>query len=363
MKTKTENKINDILIIITIIVIIILIYGIMATASAQETAHGYFKCDKSKVDVDDTFTIEFWLNTTNGTDAITVRQLLWSKHAELIPPSNTENVTFLSPWNISNMKDSGDLSNQGNLTYLMLFYMCSESNRITGDHPVFQLTFKAISDGTFNIYIPDTINFGTAKGQPGLEVTYVNTITTSDLSIEIEGEDGGGNGGNGGGFTPPPPNKSPIASFDIPENATVNESITFDGSSSEDPDGDIVEYDWFIDNQHYYNMTFMKSFSIAGNYTIKLTVTDDDGATAEQISTLEILKNLTAPVNDTNTTEPNDNDTWIPNHDNTTDNTTDNDTNKTDTKTSKGFPILEFITLIVAIIGIIGLIYLVWFKL
>jgi len=41
-----------------------------------------------------------------------------------------------------------------------------------------------------------------------------------------------------------PENKPPIASFTYtPENPLVNETITFDASSSYDPDGTIISYE------------------------------------------------------------------------------------------------------------------------
>ena len=77
-----------------------------------------------------------------------------------------------------------------------------------------------------------------------------------------------------------PENKPPIASFTYsPPNPIVNQTITFDGSNSTDPDGTIEEYEWdFGDGEKAEGKIVNYSYSLTGNYTAKLTVTDDKGA-------------------------------------------------------------------------------------
>ena len=73
----------------------------------------------------------------------------------------------------------------------------------------------------------------------------------------------------------------PIANFTYsPENPVVNQTITFNASNSTDPDGFITKYEWnFGDGTNGTGEIITHSYSSAGNYTINLTVTDDDGAT------------------------------------------------------------------------------------
>ena len=77
-------------------------------------------------------------------------------------------------------------------------------------------------------------------------------------------------------------NKPPIASFTYsPENPVVNQTITFNASSSSDLDGYILKYEWDFDDGNVTNTTeeiITHSYSSAGDYTVKLTVTDNDGA-------------------------------------------------------------------------------------
>jgi hypothetical protein len=74
----------------------------------------------------------------------------------------------------------------------------------------------------------------------------------------------------------------PIASFTYsPEYPSVDENITFNASSSYDPDGYITNYRWDLGDGNITNTTediLMHSYSSAENYTVNLTVTDDKGA-------------------------------------------------------------------------------------
>ncbi|MDI6886250.1 MAG: carboxypeptidase regulatory-like domain-containing protein [archaeon] len=73
----------------------------------------------------------------------------------------------------------------------------------------------------------------------------------------------------------------PIALFTYsPENPIVNQSITSDASTSYDPDGDIKNYIWHFGDGNITSTTgatITYSYSSAGNYEVKLTVTDDEG--------------------------------------------------------------------------------------
>ena len=78
-----------------------------------------------------------------------------------------------------------------------------------------------------------------------------------------------------------PKNKPPIASFTYtPENPFVNQTITFDASSSYDPDGTIVSYEWdFDDGNTAMGKIVNHAYSSAGEYTVTLTVTDNSSLT------------------------------------------------------------------------------------
>ncbi|WP_456486561.1 NosD domain-containing protein, partial [Candidatus Alkanophaga liquidiphilum] len=72
----------------------------------------------------------------------------------------------------------------------------------------------------------------------------------------------------------PAPNQPPIANFTYyPEKPVVNQSVTFDASSSYDPDGTIVSYEWdFGDGTTASGVVVTHAYSAAGSYTVTLTV-------------------------------------------------------------------------------------------
>jgi PKD repeat protein len=87
------------------------------------------------------------------------------------------------------------------------------------------------------------------------------------------------------------PDNHPTASFVYtPENPTINQVITFDASSSYDPDGTIVSYGWdFGDRDTGTGEVITHSYSSAGDYDVTLTVTDNDGYTASETKTISVV--------------------------------------------------------------------------
>jgi PKD repeat protein len=83
------------------------------------------------------------------------------------------------------------------------------------------------------------------------------------------------------------------------ENLTVlpNTAVNFDGRSSRDSDGSVVSWDWDFGDGSPHATTPMATYTYtaAGSYTVRLTVTDDKGATATDTATITVATNL-APV-------------------------------------------------------------------
>ncbi len=93
-------------------------------------------------------------------------------------------------------------------------------------------------------------------------------------------------------------NQPPVARAQISTSqAQVNTNITFDGSASSDPDGQITQYLWnFGDNASSSQQNTSHAYAQAGNYTFTLTVTDDNGATGQasgQIAVTDAPSRLT----------------------------------------------------------------------
>jgi len=88
---------------------------------------------------------------------------------------------------------------------------------------------------------------------------------------------------------PPEPNQPPVARITAPTSGRVGEKIYFSASKSYDPDGSIIGYKWnFGDGSTSTKMAPTHTYSQPGSYTVKLKVTDDDGATDTATVTIRI---------------------------------------------------------------------------
>ena len=95
-------------------------------------------------------------------------------------------------------------------------------------------------------------------------------------------------------------NSPPVADADGPYTGVVGEPITFNGTGSYDPDGTIVSYEWDLDDDGEFDdangptptMTWDAPYS--GN--ISLRVTDNDGATDIDSTTLTVKEVIPATI-------------------------------------------------------------------
>jgi len=137
-----------------------------------------------------------------------------------------------------------------------------------GDKPV------AIVSGDFD---------SNRDGNPDLAV--VNELS-NDVTILL-GE------GAGSFFLPEvaAPNQPPVADFSYsPAQPRAGEAISFDGSSSNDPDGQIVSWQWdFGDGATDSGATVEHTYAEAGKYQVCLTVKDDRGAEDQTCEDITII--------------------------------------------------------------------------
>jgi len=91
---------------------------------------------------------------------------------------------------------------------------------------------------------------------------------------------------------PPPGNQPPIADFAFsPMTGDYPLKVTFDASASYDTDGTITAYAWsFGDGGSGSGKIVDHTYKKNGTFTIKLTVTDDKGATGKYSLSIKILK-------------------------------------------------------------------------
>lgn len=85
-------------------------------------------------------------------------------------------------------------------------------------------------------------------------------------------------------------NQPPIASFTYsPKNPIADQTIIFDAANSTDLDGAITNYEWdFGDATTGFGKVTTHSYAENGTYTVKLTVTDDKGATNTTLKEITI---------------------------------------------------------------------------
>lgn len=132
--------------------------------------------------------------------------------------------------------------------------------------------------GTYNVILQVRDNYG------------AKDIDTTTVTVS-EQKDGNKDGGSGTPPQPPPlpPNNDPVADANGPYYGFEDIPITFDASGSNDPDGDIVTFNWdFGDGYSGEYVTTTHIYSDLGNYTVTLTITDNRGATASD-STIAII--------------------------------------------------------------------------
>ena len=132
------------------------------------------------------------------------------------------------------------------------------------------------SDGTIQSYAWD---FG--DGASGTGKTASHTYTgpgTYQVKLTVTDNDGAtGTVTHAVTVTAPPQNADPMAAF---TSTTDGLDASFDGSGSTDSDGTIASYAWeFGDGETATGAMPSHTYASADTYQVKLTVTDNDGAT------------------------------------------------------------------------------------
>lgn len=89
-------------------------------------------------------------------------------------------------------------------------------------------------------------------------------------------------------------NKPPVASFTT---AQSGNTVTFDGTSSTDPDGTIAGWSWnFGDGTTGTGSKISHTYTTSGTYTVSLTVTDNKGAPTTLTKTISVSVTNKPPV-------------------------------------------------------------------
>ncbi len=98
------------------------------------------------------------------------------------------------------------------------------------------------------------------------------------------------------------PNQAPLAQFSILIDQNTR-TVSFDASSSSDPDGSIESYQWdFGDGQSGSGQSISHTYSDFGTFQVQLTVTDNGGLTSISSQTITLIRPNLPPLADIKTT-------------------------------------------------------------
>jgi subtilisin family serine protease/Leucine-rich repeat (LRR) protein len=209
---------------------------------------------------------------------------------------NLNNLIDLGTLYLNNNQLNGAIPNFINLSNLVILYL--HDNKLTGAIPDF--------GGLSKLEVLNLKNNTLCKQK---SIDYYNWPIKSEWQEQLDE------------FSDCSSNQSPTAICTAsPMQGEPPLTVTLDASSSYDPDGTIVSYEWSVNGiplslstdtadftvestsvEMAGDVTITKktttiTFTSEGDYTIALTVTDDDGATATDQKTITVTKE-TLPVN------------------------------------------------------------------
>src|SRR5207245_1332014 len=155
----------------------------------------------------------------------------------------------------------------------------------TGTAISFDASTSHDPDGTIVSY---SWNFGDGMTSTGATTSHSYT-TAGSYTVTLTVTDNSGSTGMSTA-TKTITDRAPTASFTFtPANPTVGQTVTFDASSSMDPDGTITNYAWdFGDTSTGTGVTTTHAYAAAGTYTVTLTVTDNSGNTGTSSATITV---------------------------------------------------------------------------
>ncbi|MDX1776257.1 MAG: S8 family serine peptidase [Desulfobulbales bacterium] len=159
----------------------------------------------------------------------------------------------------------------------------------TGEAPLDVLFYAAASSDPDGSIIKFDWNFGDGQTGSGYRINHLYPLPGSyQVTLTVTDNDGNTDSMTRTVNVTAQTNIPPKASFTVtPATGAAPLDVLLDAAGSEDSDGAIVAYFWELgDGQTAATKTVNHTYSVANTYRVRLTVTDDDGATGS--STLDI---------------------------------------------------------------------------
>jgi YD repeat-containing protein len=178
-------------------------------------------------------------------------------------------------------------------------FTATPSTAPTGTSVSFDAAASSDPDGTVARYEWDLDGNGTYETDTGATATTAKTYATSGtVTVGLRVTDDLGLGATTTRVLTVQ-NRAPTASFTAtPNPVPTGTAVTFDASASVDPDGTIAKYEWDLDGNGTYETiggtspTTTKTYATAATPTVRLRVTDNNGATATASRVLTVQNRL-----------------------------------------------------------------------
>jgi subtilisin family serine protease len=169
----------------------------------------------------------------------------------------------------------------------------SPSSPVVGEEITLNASDSADSDGEITSYEWDIDADGTTDTTG--KITTYNYYAAGEYNVELTVTDNDGETANTtktisvGTET----NTAPTAAFNYsPSSPVVGEEVIFNGSDSVDSDGEIISYEWTVDDtgSTKSGKQIVYTYDTTGEYNVKLTVTDNSGATTDTTQIIVVSK-------------------------------------------------------------------------
>ncbi|RKZ61594.1 MAG: hypothetical protein DRQ44_11650, partial [Gammaproteobacteria bacterium] len=167
----------------------------------------------------------------------------------------------------------------------------------TGNNVSFSSAGSSDSDGNIVAY---NWNFGDGSSSNNANPNHAYVAAgTYNVSLTVTDNDGATDSDSTTASISdqPPGNIAPTANANGPYSGTTGNNVSFSSVGSNDPDGNIVAYNWsFGDGSSSNNANPTHAYAAAGTYNVSLTVTDNDGATGSDSTSATITNNQPQPI-------------------------------------------------------------------